>query len=157
MCRKDIGLPRVSAGMGLGRVLLFYINIFRIVSNYNERECYCVCRRGVKEARGNRVACAVSQPSPPPLLSLHPPPRSFSRCVQGSARDKEKREKERQQLADLVGKNLTYISQLDGLGYELYASQVRARMRYGVGSCIGIWPPVNTSGGLCAGAPTGWG
>jgi hypothetical protein len=44
--------------------------------------------------------------------------------VQGSARDREKREKERQQLADLVGKNLTYVSQLDGLGYDLYASLV---------------------------------
>lgn len=43
---------------------------------------------------------------------------------QGSARDKEKREKERQQLQDLVGKNLTYLSQLDGLDYDLYNSQV---------------------------------
>lgn len=33
---------------------------------------------------------------------------------------REKREKERQQLADLVGKNLTYASQLDGLDYKLY-------------------------------------
>ncbi len=46
-------------------------------------------------------------------------------CLQGNARDREKREKERQQLADLVGKNLTYISQLDGLGYEVYSTQVR--------------------------------
>ena len=36
----------------------------------------------------------------------------------GNAR--ERREKERQQLADLVGKNLTYISQLEGLDFPLY-------------------------------------
>ena len=34
--------------------------------------------------------------------------------------DRDRREKERAQLADLVGKNLTYISQLEGLDYELY-------------------------------------
>jgi hypothetical protein len=39
---------------------------------------------------------------------------------QGSARDRERRDKERQQLADLVGKNLTYLSQLDGLDLPLY-------------------------------------
>lgn len=33
---------------------------------------------------------------------------------------REKRVKERQQLADLVGKNLTYISQLEGLDFPLY-------------------------------------
>ena len=33
---------------------------------------------------------------------------------------RERREKERQQLADLVGKNLTYLSQLEGLTFELY-------------------------------------
>ena len=32
--------------------------------------------------------------------------------MQGSARDRDRREKERQQLADLVGKNLTYVSQV---------------------------------------------
>ena len=36
---------------------------------------------------------------------------------------RERREKERQQLADLVGRNLTYASQLDGLDSQLY--QVR--------------------------------
>ena len=46
---------------------------------------------------------------------------------QGSARDKDKREQERQQLQDLVGKNLTYLSQLDGLGYDLYAGMVRGQ------------------------------
>ena len=43
---------------------------------------------------------------------------------QGSARDREKREAERQQLQDLVGKNLTYLSQLDGLDYDLYSGTV---------------------------------
>ena len=33
---------------------------------------------------------------------------------------RERRERERQQLADLVGRNLTYASQLDGLDYTLY-------------------------------------
>jgi vacuolar protein sorting-associated protein 35 len=45
--------------------------------------------------------------------------------TQGTARDREKREVERQQLADLVGRNLTYISQLDGLSFDVYAQQVR--------------------------------
>jgi hypothetical protein len=45
--------------------------------------------------------------------------------LQGSVRDRDKRERERQQLADLVGRNLTYISQLDGLDFDTYASQVR--------------------------------
>lgn len=33
---------------------------------------------------------------------------------------RERREKERQQLADLVGKNLTYLSQLEGLDFKVY-------------------------------------
>lgn len=33
---------------------------------------------------------------------------------------RERKEGERQQLADLVGKNLTYISQLEGLDFKLY-------------------------------------
>ena len=33
---------------------------------------------------------------------------------------RERRVKERQQLADLVGKNLTYISQLEGLDFPIY-------------------------------------
>lgn len=44
--------------------------------------------------------------------------------LQGSLRDKDKREKERSQLQDLVGKNLTYLSQLDGLDFELYQGEV---------------------------------
>lgn len=37
---------------------------------------------------------------------------------------RDRREKERQQLADLVGKNLTYVSQLDGLDFTLYQEKV---------------------------------
>lgn len=33
---------------------------------------------------------------------------------------RERREKERLQLADLVGRNLTYLSQLEGLDFKLY-------------------------------------
>mmetsp|Transcript_27157 Transcript_27157/g.69109 ORF Transcript_27157/g.69109 Transcript_27157/m.69109 type:complete len:847 (-) Transcript_27157:307-2847(-) len=54
---------------------------------------------------------------------------------QGSVRDREKRERERGQLADLVGKNLTYVSQLDGLGYELYAGQVLPRVLEQIITC----------------------
>ncbi len=44
------------------------------------------------------------------------------------------REQERQQLQDLVGKNLTYLSQLDGLDYDLYSNKVRGGARFaGVG------------------------
>jgi len=45
------------------------------------------------------------------------------------------REKERQQLADLVGKNLTYVSQLDGLSFEMYASSVLPRVLEQVVGC----------------------
>jgi hypothetical protein len=47
---------------------------------------------------------------------------------QGAARERERREKERAQLQDLVGKNLTYISQLDGLTFELYSASVLPRL-----------------------------
>ncbi len=39
---------------------------------------------------------------------------------------RERREKERQQLADLVGKNLTYMSQLEGLDVQLYQARPRS-------------------------------
>ncbi|KAF5843796.1 vacuolar protein sorting-associated protein 35-domain-containing protein [Dunaliella salina] len=53
----------------------------------------------------------------------------------GTARDREKREIERQQLADLVGRNLTYISQLDGLGFDMYSQQVLPRVMEQIISC----------------------
>jgi vacuolar protein sorting-associated protein 35 len=58
---------------------------------------------------------------------------------QGPARDREKREKERQQLQDLVGRNLTLLSQLDGLSFELYASSVLPRLLEQVGGLGGGW------------------
>ncbi|KAK9808922.1 hypothetical protein WJX72_006449 [[Myrmecia] bisecta] len=54
---------------------------------------------------------------------------------QGSQRDKDRREKERQQLADLVGKNLTYLSQLDGLDFTLYKDVVLPRIMEQIVSC----------------------
>lgn len=39
---------------------------------------------------------------------------------QGHTRDKEKREKERQELRILVGTNLVRLSQLDGVDVNLY-------------------------------------
>ena len=54
---------------------------------------------------------------------------------QGTARDREKREVERQQLQDLVGRNLTYLSQLDGLDFELYSTRVLPRVLEQVVNC----------------------
>ncbi|KAK9803789.1 hypothetical protein WJX73_008689 [Symbiochloris irregularis] len=54
---------------------------------------------------------------------------------QGAQRDRDRREKERQQLADLVGKNLTYLSQLEGLNFELYQGQVHPRVLEQVVGC----------------------
>ncbi|EIE25972.1 vacuolar protein sorting-associated protein 35, partial [Coccomyxa subellipsoidea C-169] len=54
---------------------------------------------------------------------------------QGSGKDRERKEGERQQLADLVGKNLTYISQLEGLDFKLYQDVVQSRMMEQVVSC----------------------
>lgn len=54
---------------------------------------------------------------------------------QGTARDREKREVERQQLQDLVGRNLTYLSQLDGLDFDLYSTRVLPRVLEQVTTC----------------------
>ncbi|KAL3144750.1 hypothetical protein ABBQ38_001871 [Trebouxia sp. C0009 RCD-2024] len=54
---------------------------------------------------------------------------------QGSNRDRERRERERQQLADLVGRNLTYTSQLDGLDYKLYQGVVLPRVMEQIVQC----------------------
>jgi Vacuolar protein sorting-associated protein 35 len=56
------------------------------------------------------------------------------RC-KGTIRDRERREVERQQLADLVGKNLTYVSQLDGLDFMLYKEAVLPRVMEQIISC----------------------
>ncbi|XP_021755313.1 vacuolar protein sorting-associated protein 35B-like isoform X1 [Chenopodium quinoa] len=47
---------------------------------------------------------------------------------QGSARVKEKREKERNELRDLVGKNLHILSQIEGVDLELYRDTVLPRI-----------------------------
>ncbi len=44
----------------------------------------------------------------------------FTAMANGTGFCRERRVKERQQLADLVGKNLTYLSQLEGLDFPLY-------------------------------------
>ncbi|GAQ84640.1 VPS35B VPS35 homolog B [Klebsormidium nitens] len=57
---------------------------------------------------------------------------------QGSAKDKadrEKREKERSELRDLVGKNLLVLSQLEGVDLELYKSTVLPRVLEQVVNC----------------------
>ncbi|XP_021755314.1 vacuolar protein sorting-associated protein 35B-like isoform X2 [Chenopodium quinoa] len=48
--------------------------------------------------------------------------------LQGSARVKEKREKERNELRDLVGKNLHILSQIEGVDLELYRDTVLPRI-----------------------------
>ena len=54
---------------------------------------------------------------------------------QGSARDRARRETERSQLADLVGKNLTLLSRLDGLDGALYEAHVLPRVLEQVVGC----------------------
>jgi len=57
---------------------------------------------------------------------------------QGSARsaaERKARDAERQQLADLVGKNLTYLSQLDGLDFDTYRGLVLPRVLEQVVGC----------------------
>ena len=54
---------------------------------------------------------------------------------QGSPRERDGRERERAQLSDLVGKNLTQISQLEGLTFPLYADVVLPRVLEQVVAC----------------------
>lgn len=54
---------------------------------------------------------------------------------QGTERERARRERERGQLADLVGKNLTRLSQLEGLTLALYRDQVLPRVLEQVVSC----------------------
>eukprot|EP00854_Cymbomonas_tetramitiformis_P003464 gene3464-4350_t len=54
---------------------------------------------------------------------------------QGSPRLKEKREKERQELRDLVGKNLLVLSQLEGVDLEIYQELVLPRVLEQVVNC----------------------
>ncbi|CAK9862592.1 unnamed protein product [Sphagnum jensenii] len=54
---------------------------------------------------------------------------------QGPVRDKEKREKERSELRDLVGKNLHVLSQLEGVDLEMYRDVVLPRVLEQVVNC----------------------
>jgi len=54
---------------------------------------------------------------------------------QGPARDKAKRTQERNQLRDLVGKNLLVLSQLEGLSLDLYQGTVLPRVLEQVVNC----------------------
>uniref|UniRef100_A0A7N0UV23 Vacuolar protein sorting-associated protein 35 n=1 Tax=Kalanchoe fedtschenkoi TaxID=63787 RepID=A0A7N0UV23_KALFE len=54
---------------------------------------------------------------------------------QGPARDKEKREKERSELRDLVGKNLHVLSQIEGVDLDLYKDTVLPRVLEQIVNC----------------------
>lgn len=54
---------------------------------------------------------------------------------QGPAREKEKREKERSELRDLVGKNLHVLSQIEGVDLEMYKDIVLPRVLEQVVNC----------------------
>ncbi|CAN6541503.1 unnamed protein product [Malus baccata var. baccata] len=54
---------------------------------------------------------------------------------QGPAREKEKREKERSELRDLVGKNLHVLSQIEGVDLDLYKDTVLPRVLEQVVNC----------------------
>ncbi|KAJ8764256.1 hypothetical protein K2173_005996 [Erythroxylum novogranatense] len=54
---------------------------------------------------------------------------------QGPAREKEKREKERSELRDLVGKNLHVLSQIEGVDLDLYRDTVLPRVLEQVVNC----------------------
>lgn len=54
---------------------------------------------------------------------------------QGPARDKEKREKERSELRDLVGKNLHVLSQIEGIDLDMYKDSVLPRILEQVVNC----------------------
>ena len=54
---------------------------------------------------------------------------------QGPIREKERREKERQELRILVGTNLVRLSQLDGIDLELYTQVVLPRLLEQVVNC----------------------
>ncbi|XP_073285856.1 vacuolar protein sorting-associated protein 35B-like [Primulina huaijiensis] len=54
---------------------------------------------------------------------------------QGPLREKEKLEKERNELRDLVGKNLHVLSQIEGVGLEIYRDSVLQRVLEQVVNC----------------------
>ncbi|KAL3723710.1 hypothetical protein ACJRO7_035819 [Eucalyptus globulus] len=54
---------------------------------------------------------------------------------QGPAREKERREKERSELRDLVGKNLHVLSQIEGIDLDMYKDTVLPRILEQVVNC----------------------
>lgn len=54
---------------------------------------------------------------------------------QGTSREKEKREKERNELRDLVGKNLHILSQIEGVDLDMYKDLVLPRVLEQVVNC----------------------
>lgn len=54
---------------------------------------------------------------------------------QGPSREKDKREKERNELRDLVGKNLHVLSQIEGVDLEMYKESVLPRVLEQVVNC----------------------
>ena len=86
-----------------------------------------VSKNAMRMVTRNTVSYGASQLRRILSLALNP--------AQGSVRDRERREKERQQLADLVGKNLTAVSQLDGLTFGLYCDTVLPRVMEQIISC----------------------
>ncbi|GFY88039.1 vacuolar protein sorting-associated 35A-like protein [Actinidia rufa] len=55
--------------------------------------------------------------------------------LQGPAREKERREKERSELRDLVGKNLHVLSQIEGVDLDMYRDTVLPRILEQVVNC----------------------
>ncbi|KAH9710857.1 vacuolar protein sorting-associated protein 35 [Citrus sinensis] len=55
--------------------------------------------------------------------------------LQGPAREKDKREKERSELRDLVGKNLHVLSQIEGVDLDMYKETVLPRVLEQVVNC----------------------
>ncbi|XP_039157650.1 vacuolar protein sorting-associated protein 35A isoform X2 [Eucalyptus grandis] len=55
--------------------------------------------------------------------------------LQGPAREKERREKERSELRDLVGKNLHVLSQIEGIDLDMYKDTVLPRILEQVVNC----------------------
>ncbi|OMO83519.1 Vacuolar protein sorting-associated protein 35 [Corchorus olitorius] len=55
--------------------------------------------------------------------------------LQGPAREKEKREKERSELRDLVGKNLHVLGQIEGVDLDMYKDTVLPRVLEQVVNC----------------------
>ena len=83
------------------------------------------------ERQDDGLEICVCQLLTAPHTTRTPPQKN----PQGTARDAERRERERAQLADLVGRNLTLLSQLEGLGFEAYAGSALPRLLEQIVAC----------------------